>query len=713
MSTAYMKAWMFVVVAFAVSSEAVSQTADKDADGGGQTAQSEEALVVMGQQTYYEKNSTSATRLDLPILETPQSVFVINADLMADQQAFRFDQILQNDSSVQKANNFLGAYSSYQIRGFNLSNTTNYLRDGRSFFHLSAPPVEVLERVEVLKGPASVLYGALAPGGLINMIPKRPSSEWSTSLKATVGSYDLRHVHLDHGGPLSESGNVRYRINAVSEKTNSFREYVDGSDFETERSIAAFAIDWDISTQTSLRVNWDSITDDRPQDIGLVNMTGDFSSQSHELIYNQPWSRYDSEVSNLYAELNHEFSDAFSVRTGVSLQDFERDRYDNQIRTEPDADGNVLVRARRRVNRRDYTTYYVDLIGNFSSGSVTHQILFGADQTDIEVDSNETTRNVTFVANIFNPFIIEDPRIVTRPQKNGGEEDRSGVYLHDIISIGEKWKVLLGARHDKFEANLTDPTGRVYYALDADNLTPRAGVVYLPSPNISIYGSYSESFEPNSPVGPSYANAGEKLDPILGEQFEVGVKWEALGGQLLTSAALFTIDRVNAPFDDLLTNTLVLRGEQRHEGAEIAVAGIIGDHLSITGSATYLSAEFVQNDDPDMVGNTPAGVPELALSVGVEYAFLEGALNGLSIQAGWFYEGDRPIDDANTYDLDAYNRFDIGLKYNLKQDDSGRDWIFRLTGQNITDEKYYKGSSPLSVNPERPREIRGSVEFVF
>ena len=116
-----------------------------------------EEIVVFGQQGYYDKDATSATRLNLPIVETPQSLFVINADLIADQQAFRFDQILQNDSSVQKANNFLGAYSSYSIRGFQLSNGSNYFRDGRSFFHLASVPVEVLERVEVLKGSASVL----------------------------------------------------------------------------------------------------------------------------------------------------------------------------------------------------------------------------------------------------------------------------------------------------------------------------------------------------------------------------------------------------------------------------------------------------------------------------------------------------------------------------------------------------------------------------
>ena len=179
----------------------------------------EETIIVTGQRSYYDKVASSAARVDLPIVETPQSIFVINVDLIADQQAFRFDQILQNDASVQKANNFLGAYSSYSVRGFELANGSNYFRDGRTFFHLAAPPVEVVERVEVLQGTSSVLYGTLAPGGIINMIPKRPEEKRMTSLKGTVGSYDFYHGHIDHSGPLTEDGSVRYRLTMPLTKT--------------------------------------------------------------------------------------------------------------------------------------------------------------------------------------------------------------------------------------------------------------------------------------------------------------------------------------------------------------------------------------------------------------------------------------------------------------------------------------------------------------
>ena len=671
-----------------------------------------EEIVVFGQQGYYDKDATSAARLNLPIVETPQSLFVINADLIADQQAFRFDQILQNDSSVQKANNFLGAYSSYSIRGFQLSNGSNYFRDGRSFFHLASVPVEVLERVEVLKGPSSVLYGTMAPGGLINMIPKRPTAERHTSLKLTAGSFDLRHFAVDHGGSLTEDGRIRYRLNSVYEDSNSFREFGDGSDFNTTRTILAVALDWDIGEHTSFRFNADYTDDDRPQDTGLVNLTGDFSGQSYDLIYNQPWTHYNSDVASVFAEINHNFSDRWRLRAGISAQDYERDRYDNQARALPDAAGDIPVRARRRINRWDYATYYVDFLGEFETGALSHQILIGVDQTDVDIDNNETARNETFITNIFNPVILPDPLIEPRPEKNLGSEDRFGVTFQDVISIGEQWRVLVGARYDEFDSEFsvlgTPQDGRP----SADNLTPRLGVVYLPKPNLSLYASYSESFEPNSAVGSGFANAGEALDPTIGEQIELGVKWEALDGQLLATGTVFTIDRLNAPFEDPLTNTILQRGTQQHDGAEFTVTGLLTDNVTLSGAATFLDAEFTQDDNPALIGNTPSGVAELSLSFTGEYEFLEGALRGLSIQGGVFYEGDRPVDDNNTYDLDAYARFDLGLKYVLHRP-SGTDFIFRLNALNLTDEEYYKARSPFGVNPELPREFRASIETRF
>lgn len=687
---------------------AIAQTGSADGESG-----AIEEVLVTGQRGYYDTNATSAARLDLPILETPQSLFVINADLIADQQAFRFDQILQNDSSVQKANNFLGAYSSYSIRGFGLSNSSNFFRDGRTFFHLASVPTEVLERVEVLKGPSSVLYGTMAPGGLINMIPKRPTDERRTSIKATTGSFDFNHITFDHGGKLTDSGAVRYRINGAYEDSNSFREFADGSDFDTERRILSAALDWDLSANTTLRFNTDYTEDNRPQDIGLVSLDGNLSALDYDTILSQPWTQYNSDVFNVFAEVNHRFNDSWRLRAGVSYQDYQRDRYDNQTRGVPDDAGNINLRARRRINRWDYTTTYLDIIGKFTTGAIEHQILIGVDRTDVGIDNNETTRNETFATNIFDPVIVPNPLITPRPEKNLGSEDRRGITFQDSISLGEQWRVLIGGRYDEFESTFSVAGVPLGGRPEATNFTPRLGVVYLPSPDFSLYASYSESFEPNGPVGSGFENAGESLDPTVGAQFEIGAKLEAYEGKLLATGAIFTIERSDAPFEDPATNLLLQRGTQQHDGAELTIAGLLTEQITVSGSATYLDAEFTEDDNPNIVGNTPFGVPEFSLSLTAEYEFGQDTpMRGLSVQGGVFYESDRPVDDANSYDLDSYTRVDIGLKY-LMTRFSGTDFIFRLNALNLTDTEYFKARSPFSVNPEPPQEIRASLEVVF
>jgi len=183
-------------------------------------------------------------------------------------------------------------------------------------------------------------------------------------------------------------------------------------------------------------------------------------------------------------------------------------------------------------------------------------------------------------------------------------------------------------------------------ATATDNLTPRAGVVYQPTNTTSLYVSYSESFEPNGTVSGGFVNDGDPLDPTTGEQFEIGAKAEFYDRALLLSAALFDTYRSNIPFSDTVNNILVQRGEQRHRGWEATVTGLVGDHLSLVGSLAFLDAEFTEDDNPSLIGNTPSGVADFSASIWAEYQFLDGALANLSLQGGWFYEDDRPGDEA-------------------------------------------------------------------
>lgn len=700
-----MKAASFSLLAIAVSISVHAQTPDE------KKFEEIERVEVFGtQQGYYESEGSTALRQKMSLLETPQSLFIINDALIKDQQSFRIDKVLLNDASVQKSNNFLGAYSSFQIRGFNLSNGSNYLRNGRTFFQLASPPIEVLERIEVLKGPASVLYGTMAPGGLINMSSKRASrTDFQGSVKATIGSNQLKHIHLDVGSALNENETLRYRANVVKEQGSNHRRFFDGSDFETSREIISLNLEYDLSDSTVIRFDYDDTNDDRPQDAGLLAGVDGKPTSNNEIIFTQPWATYNSDVRNVAVEVEHFFNDNWSIKTGYFNEDYERDRYDQQYRGFDATTGDLKVRTRHRINRWDYTNTFIDLTGSFTTGSLTHNILFGADATKIKLNNNETSRNEQYVTNIHSPIAIADPMIDMLDAPNLGETNRNGLFFQDNITITDGLNVLIGVRYDDFDTYFQAAGAERSGEYSIDNLTPRIGVLYQPTDNQSWYASFSQSFEPNAPVSGDYDNAGEKLDPTFGDMYELGYKWENTDGDLIFSSAIFDIERNNAPFETS-DNRIEQRGAQRHKGAEAALTGLIGN-LSITSSIALLNAEFTEDDNPALIGNTPVAVPHFTAAIWAEYQFSEN-WTGLSLQAGWRFEGERPMDNANTFDHDAFHKVDIGAKYDQRLADNS-SLVYRLSISNLFDETYYKSRSLTDINLEAPRLIRASVEYNF
>lgn len=702
----YLSLWVITCLASSTSAiaqvEQEKQNIDRD--------ENIETIQVIGKQLgYHERNASTAMRQNIPLVETPQSIFVINDALIKDQQSFRIDQILQNDSSVQKANNFLGAYSSFQIRGFQLDNAKNYLRNGRPFFNLATPPVETLNRVEVLKGPSSVLYGTMAPGGIVNMAAKRASfTETTGFVKATIGSDNLRHIHLDTAGALNQEGSLRYRVNLVKEDSESHKEFFNGDAFETERQIGSLALEWDVSEDTRITFDFDDTNDDRPQDAGLIASPTGLLNTPKQIIFTQPWSHYNSDVRNYTLVGAHYFNDSWSIKAGLSYQDYERDRYDQQYRGLDFDTGDLDVRTRRRINRWDFSNIFVDVSGEFNAFGIKHQVLMGTEQTKVKTDNNETEQNEFYTTNIFDPVFVEDPHLGTREQKNLADEDRKAVFAQDLIHLADKWRLLIGARYDDFDYEFYTEGGPVLIAQSATNLTPRTGLLYLPSPSSSFYATYSESFEPNGAVGSGYDNQGETLDPTIGEMTEVGYKWESLSGDFLISTAAFRIERNGAPMENEAGNLIVQRGTQRHQGAEASATGLLGN-WSLTASVMYLDAEFVEDENALLIGNTPVSVPEVTANIWVEYQF--NALP-LSLQGGWSYESERPVNNANSFEFDAYHKFDIGAKYE-QQLSGDNGLVYRLTLSNLFDETYYKSSSLNDINWEAPRQIRASVEYRF
>jgi iron complex outermembrane recepter protein len=662
-----------------------------------------EQITVTASPDYGVQTSTTAAKMRLPILMTPRSISVIPSAVIQDQQAIREEEVLKNEASVTSRGSFLGAYESFAIRGFLLDNTANFLRDGRTYFRLASPPMETVERMEVLKGPESVLYGRGAPGGMINLVTKQPTATPYISAKFMTGSYDMYYGHLDLGGPIDKKGNFGYRTNFVYENSNSFRDFIN-----VERRLASGGVFWNHARGKQLRFSADYIEDDRPQDTGLVAIGDGVAPIPRTRFLNNPWGHYDSKVGNIGAFYTAELGRSWKLDAGFNYQDFERDRYDQQPLRLNEETGDMLNRARRRVNRWDFYTYNVDLTGEQRFGNRRNTILIGMNLIDIDVLNNETQRNVNLPTNIFNPTYHPNPFIETRPDSNPGNDNRLAFYVQDAFEITQKLSVVgaLGVSivsSQFFAPGQTTPGSE----FSDEALVPRVGLVYRVAPRVSTYVSYSESFEPNFVVTQG-TNIGEQLAPTTGQQFEAGVKAQP-NGRLTWTAAYFDLARQNIPFFDVDLDRVVERGEQVNRGFDTSFSGQITSNWTVIGSVMLLDAQFTV--DPVVQGNRPAAVPKASGSLWSRYGFTRGFLRGVSVGGGWFGEGSRFGDDNNSFRLDSYSRLDLGLSYRLPIERVNVELQANI--ENLFDEEYFRANSRLSVFPGTPVSGRFGLRVWF
>lgn len=646
---------------------------------------------------------STAMKVNTPLLDTPQSLTVIPATVMASQQANEITEVLKNDSSVTRQASFLGAYDSYSVRGFTVENTASFLRNGRTYFRLGSVPVELLERVEVLKGPSSVLYGEGIPGGTINFITKQPLAAPHYEVNLSVGSDGLRLGQFDAGGPIGRTRRLSYRATVAYENSDSFRDFV-----TRERLVSAVTLHWKPGPNHLVGFDVDRLEDDRPQDTGLVLIGDDVADVPISRFITQPWGHYNTDGWNIGGFWNHQLRGGWSVSTGVNYQDFQRDRYDQGLFGLDETTGDISMLAWRRVNRWNTATFNADVTGTHRLFGLDHQILAGLNYARITSDNDELSDERLFTTNIYNPVYYPDPGILPGTTKFYADIDRPGLYIQDVVRLSDAVSVVAGARYDRTKRVSRGPDSVEFTEIDESAWVPRLAGIVKPRSNVSAYLSYSRSFAPNFPVGDG-RNAGELLDPTHGAQVEAGLKTEFAGGRLGVSAAAFRIVNDNLPYFDPDQNLTVLIGERRNRGIELSASGALARDWRLTASLTYLDAQFTR--DASVQGNRPAGVPRWAGNVFTEYVITAGTLSGLAMNAGVYVNGERSGDLANSFTLDGYARWDAGLGYALPL---GRTTIrWRVNAENVTDERYYFSSGRLSITPGAPRSVRTRLEWQF
>ncbi|MGD1904028.1 MAG: TonB-dependent siderophore receptor [Geitlerinemataceae cyanobacterium] len=677
---------------------------------------------------YIVPNATTATRTDSPLSDVPQSIQVIPRQLIEDEQAIGIEDVLDNVSGVTYQGNDDGRGTQFSIRGFGTFGSP-VLRNGFRVYNgggnAVSPEVANLERIEVLKGPASVLYGQADPGGVINLVTEQPTFEPYYNIQLQAGSYELYSPSIDISGPLTEDASVRYRLNMLYRHEGTFRDFDD--DFD--RGFIAPTIAWDINDRTRLTFGAEYVREDNPSDFGLLAFGNRIIDIPLDRVYvSNPDDALEKDYLSLGYTFEHDLSEDWTIRNEFQ---YVSDNYIYDLVGVPlafdESTGNLTRILASQENERDNYSLYTNIRGSFDTGSIEHNLLFGVDLSREEdlgggrgaFDPRVGPQFFSTI-NVFDPdFSFTKPSLDDAPNRliNDERADRIGVYLQNQMYLTDDLIVLAGLRYDAVDAESTSTTrftsdGSILDESESeqydDAVTPRVGIVYQPTDTISLYGSYAQSFNPSSATDIN----GDFLESETGEGFEIGVKADIIPDRLAATLSYFDITRQNvatADPNDPLLQASIATGEQQSRGIEFDINGEILPGWNIIASYTYLDAEITE-DNTFEEGNQIAGIPEHMASLWTTYRIQSGDLEGLGFGLGLNYVGERIGDPANTYKADSYLLTSAAAFY--RRD----NWNFQLNIDNLFDIDYIEsaqGGRFRGIYPGDPFTVRGSFSVTF
>lgn len=645
---------------------------------------------------------TAATRTEASPLDVPQSIQVIPRELIEDRGANSVVEALRTSPGIVSSfDNSL--FNDAIIRGFQADFRRNGLTNNVIVSNNALP--NNIERLEILRGPASVLYGQGSFGGTVNVITKEPTDEPFYSVSATAGNFERFGAGLDLSGPLNQEGDVKYRLNLAAETEGGFIE-----DASRQRYLVAPVIAWSPNedTDVNFEVEYTSITAENNFGIPargtvLPNINGELDRGRYIGGGDIEFREIDS--LTIGYDLEHRFNEnwrihnaaQYSRRSSPDFSIFELALLDDERTLEK-----AFAEAREFETRNYLFETYA--VGNFNTGSVEHELLAGIELIQVDNDSDIAVGPV----NPIDLFAPETDTVTLGPATeffiSKSTDQTLGVYLQDRISFTDSLTLLLGGRVDLITSDFTDLVSDTPDSFQEEEFSPRVGLVYQPIPDLSLYTSYSRSFIPNT-FG--FSNDGGAFPPQRGTQFEVGAKAD-INDSLSLSLAYFDLSVTNVPTtdpDDVFFQ--VVTGEQSSRGVELFASGEILPGWNITGGYTYDDARVsADNDIP--VGNRIPNNPSNAASLYTSYQLQQGDLQGLGFGLGLFYVGERAGDFDNSFELPSYVRTDASIFY---EQDSFRTAI---NFENLFNADYFENAeSDLRVRPGAPFTVKATVSWDF
>lgn len=678
------------------------------ASASAQTNEPQRVEITGAAQPYQAQPTTTATKTDTPTLLTPQSVQVVPRAVLNDQKALTLTDAVRNVAGVGTDFGFNGSAQPLLIlRGFQTASmTASGNMSGMSVYFINGVKVQGVplnmanvDSVEVVKGPASVLYGRSEPGGLVNVVPKALTAASRLGLEQTIGQYGLSRSLIEGGGALNADKTVLGRASLSYETSESNRDFV-------ENRLGAFSgtLAWvpDADTRVALTVDHNAqkyrndfgvpADGDRPAKLPrsrqyndapeLSSITSDSVLLDAQTKLATNWT-LKGRVVSMRAK-THEV-DVWPYRENYGLA---AETCDNSAGLSKLCRYYFYVRPDGKV-KLDQAT--VDLIGEVRWGGLQHKLL-----AELDHYSTKKTGDVYFTqissVDVFNPVLGSAPALDTSFPIAVDDHNRwTSLTLQDQVAFGGGWHGVIALRHDRTEAIYTMTPGTA--PNKQSFTTPRVGVVWEFLPSQTLYAQYQDSIAANNGRDPS----GVALEAERARQIEFGWKQSALDGRFNTTVAVYELVKRNRA-DFSLYPVVTTVGEARSRGLEVDAIGQVSTQLALIGSYTYLDAKVTK--DPIYQGTRLANTARNAGSLWGRWMFDEQWAAG----AGVFLQGERQGDVGNTFQLPGYGRVDAMASYAFKS--GGAKGSVQFNVKNVFDKLYYSGSHPLVkdwIQPGAPR----------
>lgn len=674
------------------------------------TAEGEQSPLGPG-KGFVAQTSTTGSKTATSLLETPQTVSVTTRAQLDAQQATNLTQAARYIPGVYFGDNTDTRNEYFKARGFTLDQYQDGLKllTQGAWIENKIDPF-FLERIEVLEGPSSGLYGQSSPGGLVNFVSKRPTSTPTGQMQLQAGTHGRAQAALDLSGPVNQDGTLLYRVTGLARDTGT---QVDG--MREQRGAASVALTWKPDADTSFTLLASYLKDPKGGFWSSLPYLGTLQPNPalpggylpRNLNTGQPnFEEFKRERSSIGYEFEHRFGQGLTFRQNLRYSHVESEY--NALQAYMFNKGTAILQRDDYMYQGNADTLSVDnqLQLGFTTGALRHDALIGLDYQ--HVNRNDFSRygagpNLNVLAPNYN-LTFGLPKVnVNRNQ----DFEQYGLYAQDQIKW-DRWTLTLTGRQDRAESRTLDYLKSQRTKQDDDKFTGRAGLSYLFDNGIAPYASYSTSFNPSTGV----AFNGDGFKPTTGQQVEAGVKYKPQDRNALFALSAFSLTQQNVlTTDPLHSGFQVQTGEVKVEGLELSAVASLNESVSLQASYTHLNPRITQ-DNTGLVGKDPSNVPRNTAKLWVDYAFAAGPLAGLSLGGGVRYTGRSFADTKNTAALRAYTLVDAAVRYDLSYADPRlKGWKLSVNVSNLADKVYVSDCSDISCRWGQGRTVYGTLDY--